>query len=555
MHLCFLLTVVVGALLSLAQGLFVLQPGDKNGQLALSSKAPSTEVTSHAAASFQQKQMLINPKDVEVYVDKTADYHQTRFTALHDTHRIVTLSVHGDRNDPRYSVTWVKRGGPAWQARHRLSYEELVPFLAEWVDKQKYTPTLIGATGPRDYPLFAIVVEKLDPAPASVLQRYKIPSGPDTTPGTLAAEMAANRAAGRYLKSIAMYGSYNDRQYAAIWLDDSKVVRKWRSRGDDVPITFQLTYDEETSRPFWHAAYITMDSDRALSTVYDDTDVGWRATRFGYDRVKIEAEIKAYVDTGYIPITLSGGGWGSDTRWAVTFAETDIPKPRKFTITGPVRDTALVAAEQIVRNFMQSNQIRGAQFAVMKNGNLMHSQAYTWAEPFFRVVQPSDRFMLASNSKMFLEAAMQFIYDNNYWLHGEKIGPNTKVYPLLSFSGPKDSRADTITLQQLLDHEGGYDASVSGFDANYNMRKIANVQELKRPVNEMDVAAYFYKNMTLDYNPGQLGAGCATGLACRYSNYGYILGSLAVEEITGQNFIRFVDENVLDASTTGEVIV
>ena len=51
---------------------------------------------------------------------------------------------------------------------------------------------------------------------------------------------------------------------------------------------------------------------------------------------------------------------------------------------------------------------------------------------------------------MFLEAAVQSLYDK------KKLTPGTTVYPLLGFSHPADPRSDTITIQQLLDHTGGY---------------------------------------------------------------------------------------------------
>jgi hypothetical protein len=79
------------------------------------------------------------------------------------------------------------------------------------------------------------------------------------------------------------------------------------------------------------------------------------------------------------------------------------------------------------------------------------SRGYTWAEAGYRITQPSDRFLLASRSKMFLEAAVQSLYD------AKKLTPDTKVYPLLGFSHPADPRSDTITIQQHLDHMGGYD--------------------------------------------------------------------------------------------------
>ena len=141
-----------------------------------------------------------------------------------------------------------------------------------------------------------------------------------------------------------------------------------------------------------------------------------------------------------------------------------------------------------MQTFMQANGVRAAQLAIAKNGVTKFSRAYTWAEAGYRVTQPSDRFLLASCSKMFLEAAVQALYD------AKKLTPTTKVYPLLGFSNPADPRSDTITIQQLLDHMGGYDDTPtgSGFDPTYRMRKIAIDLGLGHPVTKLDVARYMY---------------------------------------------------------------
>jgi|SRR5215813_7749533 len=92
---------------------------------------------------------------------------------------------------------------------------------------------------------------------------------------------------------------------------------------------------------------------------------------------------------------------------------------------------------------------------------------------------------------MFLEAAVQALYD------GKKLSPTTMVYPLLGFAHPADLRSDTITIQQLLDHMGGYDDRAvsdggSGFDPTYEMRKIALDQSLSHPATKLDIARYMY---------------------------------------------------------------
>src|SRR5207249_2615543 len=172
---------------------------------------------------------------------------------------------------------------------------------------------------------------------------------------------------------------------------------------------------------------------------------------------------------------------------------------------------------------------RAAQLAIAKNGVTKFSRAYTWAEAGYRITQPSDRFLLASCSKMFLEAAVQALYDV------KKLTPNTRVYPLLGFSRPADPRSDTITIQQLLDHMGGYNDESpakggSGFDPTYAMRQIALELNLGHPATKLDVARYMYLRM-LDLDPGTV---------YHYSNFGYLLASVVVEKVTGMDYFDYV---------------
>jgi hypothetical protein len=109
---------------------------------------------------------------------------------------------------------------------------------------------------------------------------------------------------------------------------------------------------------------------------------------------------------------------------------------------------------------------------------------YTWAEPGYRVTQPSDRFLLASCSKMFLEAAVQSLYD------AKKLSPATNVYPLLGFSGPLDARSDSITVQQLSITWAATttpEPARRHFDPTYAMREIAIALNLGHAVGKLDV--------------------------------------------------------------------
>src|SRR5258708_37842144 len=128
---------------------------------------------------------------------------------------------------------------------------------------------------------------------------------------------------------------------------------------------------------------------------------------------------------------------------------------------------------------------------------------------------------------------------------GGKLKPGTQVYSLLGFSGPLDPRGDTITMQQLLDHTGGYDDSSPdlSFDPTYNMRGIALELGLTHPVTKLDVVRYMYRRW-LDFTPGT---------EAKYSNYGYLLAGAVVEHVTGLSYFEYLKERLLLPAGISEV--
>lgn len=127
--------------------------------------------------------------------------------------------------------------------------------------------------------------------------------------------------------------------------------------------------------------------------------------------------------------------------------------------------------------------------------------------------------------------------------------PGTKVYPLLGFSHPADPRSDTITVQQLLDHQGGYDDGTNpnypgALDPTYSMRTIG--QALGHVVaSKRDIASYMY-GLKLQFSPGTDSA---------YSNYGYLLLGAVVEKVTGMSFHAYLAQAVLQPAGISEVEV
>ena len=157
-------------------------------------------------------------------------------------------------------------------------------------------------------------------------------------------------------------------------------------------------------------------------------------------------------------------------------------------------------------------------------------RAYSWSESTRPTTEPTDIFLLASISKMFLEAVIQILFNDG------KLESSTKAYPLLGYSNPPDARLTEITIQDLLDHYGGLDDSISGFDPAYNMGEIAIAEGTQgAPATIKNIVDYMFQQ-PLQHDPGTVYA---------YSNYGYILLSYVVEKVTGTDYYSYLSSAVL----------
>ncbi len=175
-----------------------------------------------------------------------------------------------------------------------------------------------------------------------------------------------------------------------------------------------------------------------------------------------------------------------------------------------------LASTIAMETFMKTNGVRAAQVAFGQNGTTEFARAYTWAEPGYRVTQPGDRFLLASCSKMFCEAVIQASSTP------KPCRRPTSAYAKLALSHPADPRSDQITIQELLDHTGGYDDTIPpNFDPTYNMGQIAQSTGAS-PLARLDVRGMYSQPQ---HDPGTTYA---------YSNYGYLLLAAVADAVTPQ---------------------
>jgi hypothetical protein len=103
----------------------------------------------------------------------------------------------------------------------------------------------------------------------------------------------------------------------------------------------------------------------------------------------------------------------------------------------------------------------------------------------------------------------------------------------LTPAGTADANAVNITIQHLLVHEGGWDRDAS-FDPMFRVIDIANDLGVTSPPTQVDIARYML-GRPLDFVPGSKSV---------YSNFGYLLLGLVIQEVTGQSYTSYIQNEI-----------
>ena len=542
------------------------------------------------------------------YHGVTAAQHQTNFNKWSaQGYRIISLSVYGDPGNALYAAVWVQRAGPAWVAIHGVDAAGYQSFFTKW-SNEGYYPVLVSATGAISDAVFASVFEQGNPGPW--FGRHSMTQADFAAANTSALNngqiIDSFSIYGTFsdLHYAAIW--HPNSTYVKSIVNPADTASAYQTNFNaqtQLPGVYLNAY-----RP----AYVALSSDATYCSVFKDDFVGPWVARHGLSGSDYQTFFNQQIAEGYYPIVVQGGGTTAAPIYAAILANQDIPDARQWTVTGAPL-AALTPVDQAVQVFMQTNGVCAAQVAIAKNGVMQASRGYTWAEPDYRVTRPTDHFLLASCSKMFCEAAIQSLYNsgelqpptltvkpngNEKPVVGDKVtgnktratavvtavngdmltlvsvlntfttadtaatmsnsggtvtvlvyNPGTTVYPLLGFSYPADPRSDTITVQQLLDHQGGYNDGRNpkypkACDPTYSMRQIGQV--LGHVVaSKLDVATYMY-GQPLQFPPGTDSA---------YSNYGYLLLGAVVEKVTGMSYQAYLAQAVLQPAGISEVEV
>jgi len=221
-------------------------------------------------------------------------------------------------------------------------------------------------------------------------------------------------------------------------------------------------------------------------------------------------------------------------------------------ITGmPVPE--LADFDKDMNDLMDANGIEAGLLGIMRNGVIVYQRGFGWKDSGHTELLRHDALMrIASVTKPFTAAATQRLIadagnvlarnDLAFNLPGQATGG---ILNYAAFQGLGDPDFANITVQHLYTHRGGWDRGISG-DHTYREIQIADAFNNARiPTSyppERDETVSWIMGEPLPHTPGVPGV---PGSQREYSNEGFLVLGLIVEQVSVNNLITYVRNNVL----------
>ena len=192
----------------------------------------------------------------------------------------------------------------------------------------------------------------------------------------------------------------------------------------------------------------------------------------------------------------------------------------------------LAGLDRKMNAYLRRWQIKGASLAITRNDSLVYAKGYGWADEEKKVeMGPGHILRMASVSKLITATGIMVLQDKGMLSIKDTVfGPSGILRDSLFTSVIKDRNYDRITVEHLLRHQGGFYR-----DPLFSSRDVMNQMRLDCPPCKED----FFRlvlGRRLRFAPGTWQ---------KYSNFGYLLLSEIIEEVSGKPYEQFIREDVL----------
>ena len=196
--------------------------------------------------------------------------------------------------------------------------------------------------------------------------------------------------------------------------------------------------------------------------------------------------------------------------------------------------------DDVMRYCMAAANIPAGTLAMMRDGVVVYERGFGWHDQERTQIVPHDALMrLASVTKPFTATAIRTLIDSGAISLTNRVfdvgQPGGGILDLAPFPSLSDARIGDITVDHLLQHRAGWDRNTVG-DFDFSDYAAAAAMGQPMPISRVD-RMRFILGQPLQFTPGTQYA---------YSNIGYDTLGLIVEEVTGQPYEQYLQEEVLD---------
>ena len=213
-----------------------------------------------------------------------------------------------------------------------------------------------------------------------------------------------------------------------------------------------------------------------------------------------------------------------------------IPRNLNETLTNEMSDTSSLAKmDKAIENYMVQWGLRGASLSIMKNDSLVYAKGYGWADQEEEMyMRPGNIMRIASVSKLLTATGIMVLKEQGkLTLEDTVFGPEGILDNPEFTAAIKDTGYFRINIEHLLRHQAGFRTGVG--DPMFNTLTIMQQNHLSEAPDHDTLVKCVIKRR-LGFRPGS---------SQDYSNFGYMLLSMIIEKISGEDYETWMQENVL----------
>ena len=209
--------------------------------------------------------------------------------------------------------------------------------------------------------------------------------------------------------------------------------------------------------------------------------------------------------------------------------------PHNVRLTNNSVEDEYKKAEKTINYFLWKWSVAGASIVIAKDGKLIFARGYGYADTTLKEdVQPFNKFRIASISKLVTAVAIMKLHEEGRLSINDRVFGSDGILKDPFFSEPRDKRALDITVGHLLSHEGGWTQRHG--DHMFMPIVVADRMGVKPPADTRTIVR-FALDKRLHYTPGK--GRC-------YSNIGYSILGLIIEEISGMSYENYCKKAIFE---------